>query len=109
MRGRYIVTLNLIQSRIVKRIVRDRMVFNCPSAGASGSEAGVTTKQIPYGILPIPTFPNQGKERSPIPGLEREQTTASSFARRRSILSSKEFTFLNQKSNFSKYIFFIYT
>ena len=85
------------------------MVFNCPSAGDSGSEAGVTTKQIPYGILPIPTFPKSGKERSPIHKLEREQTTASSFVLGRNILSSKEFTFLNQKSNFSKYIVFIYT
>ena len=40
------------------------MVFNCPSEGDSGSEAGVTTKQILCGILPIPTFPNQGKEYS---------------------------------------------
>ena len=107
------------------------MVFNCPSAGDSGSEAGVTTKQIPYGILPIPTFPNQGKEHSvgflltwegglqdtlPNSGEGEEShpqvgegTTVSSSIRGMSILSSIEFTFLNQKSNFSKYIFFIYT
>ena len=36
------VTLNSIQSRIVGRIVRGGMVFNCPSAGDSGSDAGVT-------------------------------------------------------------------
>ena len=64
------------------------MVFNCPSEGDSGSEAGVThweyalrawfafvhaspptgvTKKSPYGLLPIPAFPKSGKAQNPIP------------------------------------------
>ena len=77
------VTLNSIQSRIDGRIARGGMVFNCPSEGDSGSEAGVThweyalrawfafvhaspptgvTKKIPCGTLSIPAFPSQIKK-----------------------------------------------
>ena len=33
---------------------------HCPTENPTG----VTIELIPYGILPIPTFPNQGKEHS---------------------------------------------
>ena len=80
------VTLNSIQSRIDWRIARGGMVFNCPSEGDSGSEAGVThweyalrawfafvhaspptgvTKISPYGTLPIQPSPSRGRSKIP--------------------------------------------
>ena len=62
----------------------------------------------PLRVTPHPDLPKSGEGEESHPQVG-EGTTVSSSIRGMSILSSIEFTFLNQKSNFSKYIVFIYT